>query len=117
MTILRVLPAEEYPRLLSVADGICPKPEISRVLIAEQDGEIVGRTMLLAPAHIEGTWLREDRRNGSLGKRLLDRIEAEAKECGMSTLFAYAEIGTKTGDYLTRLGFTLCNFSVYQKLI
>lgn len=114
MSTLRILPADEYGRLKDVADGICPDPKITRVLVAEQDGQIVGRTMLMAPTHIEGTWVREDQRGGFLGKRLLDGIEAEAKKTGISRLFAYAA-DVMVAHYLRRLGYQPVEVTVFYK--
>ena len=69
----------------------------------------------MAPAHVEGPWIREDHRKRFLAKRLMDSAEQKAKEHGLTKLFAY---GTKeTNDYLERLGYHKEEFTVWVKEI
>lgn len=114
--LIRTLGADEFVKLETVSDGIVPDPEITIALVAEKDSGIVARMFLMAPAHIEGTWIHEDARHGTLGKRLMDRMEIEAKKSGISKLFAYiAEPAIE--DYVDRLGFVKQPVTVWMKEI
>lgn len=108
------LPASEYGALEKVAEGYRPDPDHSIVIVAKQDGEIVGRTMLIRPFHIEGTWLDGRVRHGTTGLRMFRFLEAEAKKYGIGRLFAYAE-DPKVEDYMGRLGYTRAPLSVWMK--
>lgn len=114
MITFRVLPPEEFPRLALVADDISPDPKIARVIVGEEAGEIVARSMLMQPVHIEGTWVREDHRGSPLGKMLLDRVEQEAKSCGLQKLFAYA-LDPLVASYLRRMHYSRSAAVVFTK--
>jgi len=102
MTEIRKLEDSEYPLLLGVEEGYCPDPKTSLAVVAEDGGKIVGRMLLISPAHIEGTWVAEEFRNGTTGIRMMTFMEAEARKLGLSKVFAYADNPTVV-DYLVRL--------------
>lgn len=116
LTRIHRLRPEEYPQLRLVHEGFCPDPSISVALVAKRDEEIVGRVFLMAPAHVEGPWVREDLRGGIIGHRLMDSAELEAKSRGISKLFAYAADETMA-DYLSRLGYRKEPYTVWTKAI
>ena len=116
MITIRRLDKSEFGRLRNVADGLAPNPDYSRVIVIERDGEIVGRMCLMTPVHIEGTWLREDVRRGTVGFRMFQAIEREATSLGVRTLLAYAT-SAEHETYLQRLGFGKLEFTVWSKEI
>lgn len=90
----RILPPEEWPRLNGTeAEALWPHldPEISRVLVVEQDGEIVGTWTVMRLVHVECVWIREDMR-GRFGvvKRLLSGMRAIARGWGARTVLTGA---------------------------
>lgn len=116
MIKMRKLDESEYPRLAHVAEGYIPPADRSIVMIAENDGEITGRIILVSPTHIEGPWIRDDKRCGVIGMRLIEAAEREAKKIGIRTLFAYA-VSSEIEDYLGRLGFGKKDLTVWSKEI
>lgn len=116
MVEIQKLEAKDYSVLADIADGFIPEPHSSIVLVAVDGKEIIGRIFLLAPVHIEGPWIREDKRNAFLGKQLIESVEEQAKNAGITKLFAYG-IDQKTEDYLKRLGFGKLRMSVWSKAI
>jgi len=71
----RVLPAEEWSRL----DGTlldpayhALNPATTRVIVVEQDGQILACTALFLATHLEGTWVNPQvRRQAAVGRALL----------------------------------------------
>lgn len=114
MTSLRKLAPEEFPILKQVHEGFQPDPKTSIAVLADENDEIVGRVFLMAPVHVEGPWVRDDKRGSTLGARLMSRAELEARECGVTKLFAYAANG-QLADYLERLGYKKQPFTVWAK--
>ena len=103
---------EDYRQLEKVQEGFVPDKSNSLVVVAKDDGEIVGRMMLVAIPHIEGTWIKESYRKGSLGVKIERRMEQEAERLGLRTLFAFAP--SHVSDYLSRLGFKKEELEVYS---
>lgn len=99
----RIAP-EGYPQLATVEEGYIPDPESSIVILAKDENEIIGRTMLIRPWHVEGTWLKEGRRRGIVGSMMFKRMEVEAKSEGITKLMSYA-MTPEVEDYLIRLGY------------
>jgi N-acetylglutamate synthase-like GNAT family acetyltransferase len=108
------LPEDQYDVLMEVEDGYCPDPNGSIVVVARDDGEVVGRMFLLSLAHIEGTWINKQHRNGTLAVRMIKLMEKEAKNIGISSLFAYAK-NEEVGGYLERLGYKRTELVVFEK--
>jgi N-acetylglutamate synthase-like GNAT family acetyltransferase len=111
---IRKLADAEYDLLLKVEEGYRPDPAMSIAVVAEADGKIVGRMLLVAPAHIEGTWVKEEFRHGTTGIRMIRFMEAEAKKLGLAKIFSYAG-SASIEDYLKRLGYTRCQLTVWEK--
>jgi predicted N-acetyltransferase YhbS len=114
VTLIHRLRPEEYPQLKSIHEGFCPDASTSITLVAKQGEEIVGRVFLLAPAHVEGPWVREELRGGIIGHQLMVSAEREAKSRGISKLFAYAA-DDKLAGYLARMGYQKEPFTVWTK--
>ncbi len=116
MIEIRELEKSEYARLAQVSEGCIPNPETSSVIIAEQDGKIVGRMFLVCMPYIEGTWISPDARNGTCGMRLLHGMEAKVRSLGVKMLLAYAP-DAHIEDYLSRIGFQRKPVTVWGKEI
>lgn len=88
---VRLLPPEEYPRLLpfpSFAGGL-PNPDTSRILVAELNGEIVGFWGLFAAVHAEPLWIHPDHRSRpGLIRRLWTALTNEMRETNTEIAFA-----------------------------
>lgn len=111
---IRELSVEEFPLLGTVHEGLIPDPKQSVAIVAEKDGEILGRIFLMQPVHVEGPWIREDKRGGTIAKRLMDQAELSAFSRGIRTVFAYAADAQLAG-YLERLGYKKSELTVYTK--
>src|SRR5215469_8661055 len=107
------LPEERFDDLKKVHDGFVPDPKNSVVLVAMEGGHYIGRVFLMAPAHVEGPWVREDRRSNGLGTSLMHAVEDTAKALGIRELFAYG-----ADDYLEsqlrRLGYQKQRLTVWK---
>jgi len=110
------LPEDQYDSLLEIEEGYCPDPNSSIVVVAKDDGEIVGRMFLLSLAHIEGTWINKQHRNGTIAFRMIKLMEQEAKKIGINTLFAYSKSDDVSG-YMERLGYKKTDMVVFEKEI
>ena len=114
MIRVRELDKAEYGKLAEISEGYIPPEDSSLVLVAEENGEIVGRMMLLFPAHIEGTWVKEGSRNRRVGWKLMQVMEEKAATLGLGKLLAFAMEKTIEG-YLERLRFKREPMSVWSK--
>ncbi len=103
-----------YEQLATVQEGYIPDPDNSIVVLAKDKNEIVGRTMLIRPWHIEGTWLKEGKRRGVVGHLMLNKLEQEAKSAGISQLFSYA-MQPEIEGYLERMGYKKQPVTVWTK--
>lgn len=113
--IVRLLPSQ-YDELLNVQDGYRPEPSQSIVVVVKDNQKIVGRTMLIRPWHIEGTWIDEAFRNGTAGPRMIQKLEEQARIEGISKLFSYSNT-PEISNYLQRLGFSVLPVSILEKNI
>jgi N-acetylglutamate synthase-like GNAT family acetyltransferase len=114
---IQKLKTNAYDVLDTVADGVKPNPINSVVMVAtDEKGEIVGRTFLLQPAHIEGVWVREDLRKQGLFTEMVAKMEQEARSLGITTLFAYG-VNEYMDRQIERVGYTKQPFTVWTKEI
>lgn len=111
---IRKLADNEFEVLRTVEEGYCPDPRYSIAVVAEAEGKIVGRMLLISPAHIEGTWVAENFRKGTTGIRMMNFMESEARKISLTKIIAYAECG-EVADYLSRLGYSQRNVTVWEK--
>lgn len=114
MSAITRLRSDEFGRLKSIHDGFCPDFRSSIAIVAREQGEIVGRIFVLAPLHVEGPWIREDKRGSGLAARLIKRAEEEAQASGVVKVFAYA-VSDEISDYLQRLGYSKEPWTVWSK--
>ncbi len=89
---VRLLTGEEYQRLLSFEpfqSGGLPSPEVSRILVAELDGAIVGFWGLFNAVHVEPLWIAEEhRKRPGLVRRLWSAVADQLRSVGVYTAFA-----------------------------
>src|SRR5690242_18066041 len=114
MIDFRRLRDAEFPKLKQVAEGTVPDPSVTVAVVAEDAGQIVARMFLMAPQHIEGTWIAESHRNSTVAARLLKRMEQEAANAGITNVLAYS-LSDEVSDYLSRLGYKRTEAVVFQK--
>lgn len=114
MISIERLPAEQFDELLRIQEGFRPDPEHSIVVVAKQDGQIIGRMFLLEMAHVEGTWVHDRFRNGTILAKLMAELEKEARGAALKTIFAYSQT-KKIGEYIERLGYVPTELKVFRK--
>ena len=91
-------------------------PDGTLVLYAVEQGEIVGRQAYLLLPHLEGSWVREDKRSSTIGYRLVKKMEEAVKESGYPVVFAYAlDASPEVGEYLERMEYEKLPLSIYMK--
>ncbi len=86
---VRRLPAQEWDRLLPLpfaARGL-PSPELTQVVVAEVDGEIVGVWAAMTAVHLDGLWVAPGHRGTTLAGRLLKEMKTLLAEYRISTVF------------------------------
>lgn len=113
MLTVERLPDNEYQKLADIAEGFVPNPSFSRAIVVKEDGEIVGRAFLLYPVHIEGVWIREDKRNATILRQLVDATFQEARKLGLTKVLAFG-MYDKMEEYLERLKFKRLGWSVWN---
>lgn len=111
--LIERLPAKGFEILSTVQEGFMPRCDKSIVIVAKHDAVVVGRLLLVSPAHVEGAWIREDYRSGLLLKNMMDEMERQAKKEGLAKLMAYGNPINE--DYLSRLGFLQRPVTVWEK--
>ena len=114
MITVERLPAEDYDTLLTVEEGYCPDPKTSIAVVAKEDGVVIGRMMLIGVAHVEGAWISDRYRSGAVLERMTKEIEKQAREAGISTVFAYSQTHEMDG-YIERLGYERSPLRVFRK--
>lgn len=110
---VKTLQPAEWDILKQAPDGWVPDPAWVAAIVAMDGERLVGRAAVCLMAHIEGTWVAEDHRNGTVGFRLIKAIEEQARAMNLSIVMAYAM--PEVGSYLERLGFKKSEVSVYVK--
>lgn len=99
---IRLLKKNEYHKLeglIHLHDWI-PDPRDSEIVVAEDNGEIVGFWVLQLKLHAEPVWIKDEYRNGSLGFRMWKYV---IRITGDIPLYAHSAIDAING-YLKRLG-------------
>lgn len=75
-------------------------------IVAIEDGKVVGRTTIMNLPVIEGTWIDESKRGGTLAVRLVQRIEELYRTLGKTHAMALVyDEQPEIADYLKRFGF------------
>lgn len=103
MTI-RELPPEEFSRLADVPELRGLEEQEVKVLVGEDDGEIVAFWLIGLAVHLEPIWVREDKRNGLVVGRLWKEMRRILDACGINSAFSTTGSDEVAG-YLERLGF------------
>lgn len=103
--ITRILPRADYWRLVGTElETVYPHlPADARVIVVEDDGEIVGCWSLFPLVHVEGVWIDPKHRGGSVARRLLSRMRAEARDMGARTVQT-AAVTKEVEDLALRIG-------------
>lgn len=114
--LIERLSPESYSELEKVEEGYRPDPENSIVIVARNGTEIIGRTMMIRPFHVEGTWIHPQFRHGTTGIRMMRKLEEEAKKAGLTWMIAYAA-DPKIENYIERLGYSKSPLTVWVKEI
>lgn len=96
-----------------------PWPENTTAVVARDErGEVKAISTILVLPHIEGTWVAEDSRHGTLPARLVKRVEQLLQDQGGSSVFAFAhDSDPQIKTYLDRFGYQRLPFSVYMKVL
>jgi N-acetylglutamate synthase-like GNAT family acetyltransferase len=118
MTV-EVLPKERWSELSCVPQsGTGALPEKSSVAVVARDGagEICGTLVLVCPWHLEGAWVRPDKRGSPVLGALVRKAEAIAVRAGLTRLFAYGA-SPEMEDYIERLGYERMPLSVWAKTV
>ena len=91
----RVLPANEWGRLDGTdLEGMVPflKPESAKVVVVEQDGQIIGQWLATPVWHVEGLWIApEHRGTAGVARRLWAGMRREMREGGAAAALTGAE--------------------------
>jgi len=77
------------------------------------NGEVIAQTYVVVLAHVEGLWIKPERRGGRLMKMLSDQVEKLVAKFGVPALYAFKTPANK--DYLERLGWSETGWSVMVK--
>lgn len=99
-----------------------PWPPNSHILYAiDENKDIVARMALIQLPHIEGTWIREDYRNGLIATRMIAKVENFLIEHQRTAAFAFIK-NENTEDiqvqnYMQRLGYIELPIKVYVKAL
>lgn len=100
----RLLPREEWHRLEpGIRDALAHfDPELTRVVVVEHEGEIVGNWVVTTLVHLEGAWVHpEYRKRASVARRLLKATMAEASKGSPRWVMTGAET-QDVADLLTK---------------
>lgn len=114
MIEIQRLHPSEFDLLETFGDGFKPDPDRSVVVVVRNEVGIIGRSCIVAPAHIEGTFIEKAWRKGSILKQLMQAVELEAKAEGILQLLAYSG-DEKVASYLERLGYKKMDLTVWEK--
>ena len=114
MITVERLPKQEFGSLRKIEEGFVPNADESIVVVAKDGEKIVGRMFLISVAHVEGTWIDAEARNGTIAARMMREMEKQAAGAGLRTIFAYAE-DEKVGEYIERLGYSKVPLAVFRK--
>jgi GNAT superfamily N-acetyltransferase len=91
-------------------------PDGTLVLYAVEQGEIVGRQAYLLFPHLEGAWVREDQRGGTLAYRLVRETEKTVEDGGYPAVFAYVlDSQPDVADYMERMDYKKLPLTLWMK--
>lgn len=90
-------------------------PDDAVVVYGMEDGAIVCRSSVINLPVIEGTMLADEKQGGTLGVRLVRRIEDLYRQASRTHAMAFAVEGSEVGGYLERLGYKRQPLEFYAK--
>src|SRR5574343_954441 len=101
-----ILPPELNSLVSIPEDPVDVFPPEFTFLAAFDTNGLAGRISLCTLPHIEGTWIREDLRNGRVGLTLLRTLESSILSTGRTHVWAFAyDEQPEVGSYLERQGY------------
>lgn len=97
-------------------DGSLDWPDDAWVVFAIEDGEIVARSSILPMPLVEATFVKQEKRNGTLAFRLFKEVEKLYLEHGKPVAMAMAlDSQPDIKEYLTRMGFEEMPLTLFIK--
>lgn len=103
----RELPIAEWPKLDGTELGSVWRvfdPDQTRVIVVEDDGQIVGCWSLFNVVHCEGIWIAPDhRKQGAVARRLLRMLTMTARSMGARAVVTSA-LTENVADLAKRIG-------------
>jgi len=81
----------------------------------DEKGQLVGTMGLVIIPHVEGTWVREEARGGTVLHRLEKAaLEHAREEYGITRLFGFS-MDAAMAEYAARSGWTRKDWTVWEK--
>lgn len=105
----RLLPSDEYHKLKKVwpfREGKpIPDKDFSKVMVAENDGNIIAYWFAVQVIHVEPVWVSEEARDGGItATKLLKGLVEELHSCDIHDVYVFSD-RDEISQYLGRLGF------------
>lgn len=73
-----------------------PWPDDAKVIYAfDENDQIIGRIALMNVLHVEGAWIKNDRRNGIVLGRLFEKVEELLKEDNRTSALSFIKEDAK----------------------
>jgi len=95
-----------------------PKDSIIVYARRDSDGDIIGRSAIVHFPHIEGTWVSEAERGGTLAYRLVGQIENIVRNAGKLYVWSFVDDAhPEIAGYLERMGYKLQPMKLYLKAL
>jgi hypothetical protein len=117
MTV-RELEQHEWPRLETLLNELgmpIPPAATSRIVIAEEDGEIIAWWSAIQVVHLEPIWIHPDHRGGILPGKMWRILRGILETCGVPAAYCFAADETVAG-YLHRLGLKVLPYATFMYL-
>lgn len=115
MIEIKRLHPSEFDLLKDVDDGFTPNPDQSIVMVGNNGSRIISRLFALAPVHVEGIWVENAYRGGTLFKDMMNAMEIELRADAIKKVFAYS-VRPEIGHYIEqRCGYSPLSWRVYSK--
>ena len=111
---LKVLGPQDYNMLKGTPGEELLTQDNSVVIIAEEDGKVIGHLALINLIHMEGAWVDPSRRSEAVIQRLEEAVLAKAKESGLKYVHVYAPT-VEHETFFQRRGWERLPLSVWAK--
>lgn len=91
----RMLRPDEWPKVepIFIEHGgpqSLPCPEASAILVAEEQGGIVGFLVIQPVVHAEPVWVREDHRGNGIARKLFSEVDDFMKGIGIKAYYTFS---------------------------